>query len=322
MLYYGCEEIVMQDRVQTLLEAAESLPTYFLQYTRTRARCGKLPIFVFEGVDDPKYYTPRIDYRFGGRWRPLSIKGKSNVISLRNDIKQNPAYSNDKVGFIVDKDFDDSIVGCDIYTTPCYSVENIYLADSTIRNLLTSAGGLSNNTEAELEAIDYVLELYNNYKSKYEHHRRTKRMNLAFLYIRKELADKKISLNKLFQVSHKLGSDYNFSIKDKKDLAELKKTKIDSKNFKEFVRKNHVARNILSGNGEFYRGKQQLLFLREFVIALKSTDKAFYAKIKKETGVRVAFKKTNLGADILSDLSAVATTPPCLSDFLDNFFGK
>ncbi len=77
------------DRTQVLIEAIDSVPAYFLQYSRLRTKVKVLPIFVFEGNDDPKYYTPRISQVYGSSWWPITMHGKSNVIGLRDafDVK-------------------------------------------------------------------------------------------------------------------------------------------------------------------------------------------------------------------------------------------
>lgn len=307
-----------QSRVEKLLEASDGVETYFLAYTRARARASKKnPVFVFEGIDDPKYYASRISYRFGHDWEALTVKGKSVVKLLKNTIKNNHSYSEDKVAYFIDRDFDEDSTSVDTYVTPCYSIENLYTKEESIKQLLVSSAGLSQNSEEHIGIVNWIVEKYQIYKKKYSQNKNIKRMNLLFLYIRKSLQDKRISLDSLFTISHTICKTYTFNVTAKQKFTDLLET-LDTVDFKKFIRKNKTAKLILQAKTDFYRGKQELSFLKAFVISIKSNGKLLNQSLQEEKGYILTFKNSAIGDDLLADLSSVASTPRCLTDFIDN----
>lgn len=311
----------MQSRVEKLLEASDEFETYFLAYTRARAKgLNNTPIFVFEGIDDPKYYSSRISYRFGHNWIALSVRGKSTVKELRESIQRNSSYCKDKVGYFIDKDFDDDSTSVDTYVTPCYSIENFYTHEEAVKQLLVSSAGLSQNSEEHNEVIDWVLDKYTTYKKEYSSNKKTKRLNLAFLYIRKVLHDKLIKLDSLFTISHSISHTYTLTITAKQKFIEILPN-FDYCEFIQFIRNDSTARLIRQAKTDFYRGKQELSFLKEFITSIKSegkpSNKSLNKLLKEEKGYSLIFKNTAIGNDLLSDLSSVASTPRCLTNFLD-----
>lgn len=95
-------------------------------------------LFVFYEGQDNDYYFPRIQQYSSLEVEPINCKGKSKVISIYKIIVTKPEYDKYKKGFFVDKDFDlntDSILSS-FYVTSGYSVENFYLSDNCMEQLL------------------------------------------------------------------------------------------------------------------------------------------------------------------------------------------
>ena len=71
-------------------------------------------------------------------------------MSQRSKIRKHSVYYNAPCLFFVDSDFDcnsDIIDFKDIYITPCYSIENLYLSDTTFERVLAAEFGLSDTTD-------------------------------------------------------------------------------------------------------------------------------------------------------------------------------
>lgn len=305
------------DRVEKLTNSALGPSTNFLFYTRVRAKAPRVPIFIFEGVDDPKYYTPRISYRFQQHWRPLSVKGKNNVLELKDDLSINPAYQADPVCFFVDRDFDDNVVGTfDLYVTPHYSVENFYVGGETVRQLIVSLCGLSTANLEDEDILDLVSDLYDRFRLSYTSNKEIRRIYFSYFFVRKALEDKRLSLDALFEIKHEMGEEYRCTVtlKEKGAFALANR---DLPGIRRFIRGSAIARRILKGDVNYFRGKQELNFIRDFLNAIRSDGQAINKYVLRKTGRRLRFKNTSIGNDILSDLSAAASTPKCLTDFLD-----
>lgn len=117
--------------------SAEVLYSYFVLYT---AQYGKNAVYCFvEGYDMPYYISIVRNIYRGKTPVGISCKGKSNVIAVNKyiesiDIDKNRKYTK---RYFVDRDFDNNDQLSDtIFVTDGYAIENYYLSDTCVSNIL------------------------------------------------------------------------------------------------------------------------------------------------------------------------------------------
>ena len=272
-----------------------------------------LALFCFFEGDDVKYYGIRIDLRVRPQRKYyLVCNGKGGVLRLATLVAER--YPASWRAFFVDRDFDEvieAIAGSQIYTTPCYSVENMYVTKSCFGNILRSEMKIDNDdgTGADLEAslakyeatMNQVLDACT--------------LLNAWLFVQrqkeKECGSKRLDidgLNLTRWVSLSLSgvaAGYDLS-----SIAE------------KFPNQHAVSGADLStafddlGTSDrilTYRGKWLLTLFRVFVTLLtqdacQRTPVLFSRKYKA---------KLALSGNVLSDLSQYADTPHCLVKYLN-----
>jgi hypothetical protein len=99
----------------------------------------------YEGKDAP-YYSFRIKIHVPERTAyPIICNGKSMVIKVFELIQNHREYDKYRKAFFVDCDFDESITatyGGSIYETPTYSVENFYIHQTCVGEILKNELGI------------------------------------------------------------------------------------------------------------------------------------------------------------------------------------
>lgn len=119
-------------------------------------------LFCFYEGEDGKYYDLRIRKYFSDI---ITYKAgnKSQVIKAFNIIKSKPEYAEVNKMFFIDRDYDDSIAGMyeDLYETPCYSIENLYVKEICFKQILQSEFSI-NPTDVEF------IKCMNDFKKRYD----------------------------------------------------------------------------------------------------------------------------------------------------------
>ena len=304
-------------RVEALKTSRDSQSVKFLEFTRVASK-GKVAVF-FEGEDE-KYYSVRLNNICPSViWAGINCKGKSNVVDIRNRIRLNETYKNYLCIFFVDSDFDDNSTLSDlpdIYTTPCYSVENLYVSDSAFARVLSSEFGVS-ETSDEHKCFEACMSKYRDIKSQYIN--AISGFNFLIREIRLmertgglvgRLNINNVSIDDLISIDLSgITKVYSESLPNSifPELAEDQA--INLENSKEYFRDK---------SGEFwYRGKQNLDFFRLFLSKLKNDRgrKEDREVFKNKGSVKLQLTKSNA----ISELSQYAETPECLREFLESF---
>lgn len=303
----------MSSRVDVLLESLNDTEVFFLEYSRIRSH-GRT-IFIIEGKDDPKFYTSKISSVLGDLWDVVSVGGKAKVLELRMSIRNHPSYKSDKVFFLMDRDFDTRILDVDIYTTPSYSIENLYCDPATIKNLIIGECGLSNyKIQRRLDIISFVVKEYERLRAIFHRSKRLITANSVFLYIRKEMNGQKICLDKVLKIEVKIAGD-NLVIKLSKKSEYNAVRLAEKSNFKNFVVHSPQLKETLASPGMLFRGKQEILFLREFIKLLKE-DSFLSKNVHSQFGYKLKMENPSMADHVLSSLAQYVRTPDCLIDFL------
>lgn len=134
---------------------ADCVETIFQDYVVSRAS-NKIYLF-FEGKDDCNYYFARLAPFIGSSpWKQYICKSKKNVLWISKKILDSTEKKQDEVlCYFVDNDFEKEKNTPDyIYVTPVYSIENFYVSDRAIENMITGIMGFSGEMD-ESDMLDY-----------------------------------------------------------------------------------------------------------------------------------------------------------------------
>ena len=202
----------------------------------------------------------------------------------------------------------------DLYLTPCYSIENLYLSDSAFERVVAAEFGLSDTTE-EHKCYEALIDVYKRTKASYLQEIK------CFNFLIRELRD----MENKGTLKSKLNIN-NLSIDDLVAINignVLKKYDEDVPVtiFSELPQDLSVC--LQSSEQHFadlsaelwFRGKQHLEFLRVFLGRVKEDrcKKASRKIFKAKGNVKLSLTKANA----ISELSQYADTPLCLKTFLE-----
>lgn len=120
-----------------LLASAENESTYFMDFNTKCQENGIGTVYCLVENYDLCFYPHRVADILGCKAAGVPCEGKKNVIALYSLIKSKPVYDKYKLRCFVDADFDDnSVVDNHIYVTNSYSIENLYMDEYVVANIL------------------------------------------------------------------------------------------------------------------------------------------------------------------------------------------
>ncbi|PST85475.1 hypothetical protein C9I86_18900 [Photobacterium sp. NCIMB 13483] len=280
-----------------------------------RIDCFKTSLIcIFEG-EDSKYYGSRIDPYFSNLNRKnLSCKGKEAVLKLREKVASNQELNSANILFFVDIDFDEKKqTDYNIYSTPCYSIENLYVTTQVFSRILTDELGLCSFRDKEL--IDNLINIYEKFESDSDD--ALAELN-AWLIVRIKESESNeninlnlnnISVDKFLSISG-LESTKKYNVIDLDSIFKVKET-IDEDALETAI---HIVNQKNKAN--FCRGKYRLEYFRLFLIEVFNESRNGEGNF---VGRKVKPKLTLVKTNIISELSQYAETPECLNEFLSNF---
>ncbi|WJH27090.1 DUF4435 domain-containing protein [Paenibacillus sp. CC-CFT742] len=267
-------------------------------------------LFCFvEGHDDSLYYGPHIINMYKGhRYQFLNCSGKEGVLSAARLICSSSEYSSAKVFFFVDSDFDVDMVSDSIYTTPCYSIENLYTSSDVFEQILKCEFQL---TDADND-FQTMMDIFKERQK--EFHDAALLMN-CWIYCQKEIGNK-LNIDDTIRPE----TFYRF-INIKVDKVEQRYQVEDLEN--KFSGVPIIDSEVLEckirefdfNRGRKFRGKFELLFLKKILEQI-SAD----ANKKRPDLFEERRKNTiSLTGNLLSIFSRYAEVPDCLIRYLSKY---
>lgn len=266
-------------------------------------------LFSFVEGNDFCYYNPRIRENTSyEKYINYRCEGKKNVIGVRDLI--NKIYhkkENNTLLFFVDKDYNFESIPADIYVTDYYSIENFYLNERTLVDIL------ENFMELEIDSVNYNLAIKYYEKCYKIYSRLAVKLNVFYYTIREY---EKIhnccrtnlnSVNFLYFVKNNSIADFSMINPSFNDLKKLYNVdfKINSIEFK----KNIILFD--ENNHNNFRGKFELEFLKWFLSTLRIEIKNGNLNFQKQTVCNYDFNM-----DIMRVLSEYAYTPDSLLKYI------
>lgn len=274
----------------------------YIQFLMDRKN-SKTHIFCFYKEEDGKYYNPRIEQKFD-KYFCYEVKNKMEVLKLLDRLTSTDLYSDTYMLFFVDREYENGLNNKEeLFETPCYSIENLYVQKECLGNVLQLKFGLS-ETDKDYEKCLHDFELREN-----EFNSQILEFN-ALAYLRRE---KEYST---FFDSIETSNIINVKVDKVSQLPRYNKmiNKIKEK-YKFNVKEIEYAKKELINNGNVtlnFRGKNQLHFFVEFIKDLRRLN---------NIGGYFSGRWNNVNIDItkncLSELSQCALTPHSLDVFLE-----
>lgn len=286
----------------------------FIKYI-TDIKNRQTKVFCFYEGEDGKYYNSRVRQYFGDNFITITLGGKNEVLTLLKQIRNNTENRESNIMFFIDRDFDydDNSEDEDLYITPCYSIENLYIGVECLKRFLITQLCINELDESN-DDLEKCLELYR--KVEDEFHKEISTYNILFYVSRKnKLQNRDIIFNKELRKMIKLKIDditnYSFNVEEQyKEMITLLKYQLQIEDDSIQLEKNEIMEL-----GEFrlvFHGKRELEFYKMFVKELINiyNKKMIFRDISKKIQVDV-------NVDTLGTLSQYAETPKLLHEFLN-----
>lgn len=279
---------------------------YFLNFMKI-VKNEKIPV-CFEGKDI-QYYRSRLEQYLTEDFGHIPCDGKSTVLELREEIKEHSDYKDELCLYFVDCDFDDNSDihnQDDVYITPCYSIENLYIADRVFEKILSDEFGINPNDDKQFDLFSKILSEYK--ERKREFFQCIKEFNFYVYLIKINQAD--LSYNDI-KILNLVRIEVDSVIKKYTCISEVLKG-IDLNNFDLSMAQTYFSDKEPERH---FRGKNNFHFLEKFLTKLqedankKNSRKIFPRKMS------ISYTTQNL----LSSYSKYAETPQCLIDFLKKY---
>ncbi len=297
------------ERISLLVEmrlGREESSTAFMEFTSKRKYHSNYAFCFYEG-EDGKYYDHRIRSIIGKDFIHIKAGNKIKVLKVMKLIKDKPEYQSVNTMFFVDRDmgFDmKEYKEKDVYVTPCYSIENLYVNEDSFGMILETEFGLN------IDDADYIT-----YKQKFVemYHDFCELMlefnALVLLRKEKELDCEKVIIQNIKTTDLVTIDVYSGISKSSKynDTIEKLKEKLDVKDEEITSAKIRLLEHGEKSN--IFRGKNQFDFMTKYIEQLYKGRKELFDPVPQN--IKIAPNQNRL-----STFSLYAQTPECLENFL------
>lgn len=300
----------MNNLVDQMIKSTEKDIAVFHKFILDYKKFNNMLFYFVEG-EDFCYYNPRIKkYSNSMNYINYRCDGKRNVIGVNNLIKENVIIeNNNKFMFFVDRDYGLDEIPKNIYVTDSYSIENFYLNDESVKDILENFIEVNKNTNNYKLSLEYFKKTYIEY-SKF-----ALKINIFYYTIREyEKINKclRADFNKIkFSKFIKNDSIDSFLMKDLsyKELLDIYKINYD-------IEENIFKRNSLlfnENNHYNFRGKFELEFLKWFLKKIRDAIKNGLYNFDESSVCSYDFN-----VDTMKVLSEYASTPKSLEEYIIN----
>ena len=301
-------EIENSSLLNEMRESRENANAVFIKFIEHYREFTDFVFCFYEG-EDGKYYNQRIKKIIGDKIIPLKVGDKFNTLQLWRKINNDETYNYVSKMFFVDRDMDEipKDRDGDLYITPCYSIENLYVNKITFANILESEFSLNKIDSDYKKCIDLFDNLYEQFCNEMVEFNA-----LVFIRNRKKLGNGNVSLSdikitKMFSIDFggiTRKESYITVINDLKEKLDVKDDELD-----DGINKIHEKKDYSNQ----FRGKNQLDFFVALIHLLKEANKNKCFFEKSHTSVNITITNNRL-----SELSQYAITPDCLVKFIQN----
>lgn len=328
------EQIEQDEYIEKIRNSKHSYTVPYQQFVKNFDINNPKLFCFFEGDDDPKYYNMRIKTKIKDEIEQslakcdteyIVCKGKDQVLKVAELVNNNNEYKYSKdvwTIFFVDKDCDnvEDLRKDNVYVTPCYSIENLYLSTNTFDEILKCEFSLNasetiDNFNTAKRIYEEALEQFNDVMEEFN----------AYLYIqrKRQAQDNSFRMDlkdiKNLDIFCEINLEIDNKVIKKDYMSELKR---------KFPHLSEITQNELEEQKKFFRtvsktkifrGKYLILFLRKVLEKLR-TEMIKRKSLIFSRRVRVSLIMPEDISNIISQLSQYAETPNCLHEFLSKIY--
>lgn len=294
------------DEVEELRVARQKANAVYLKFTESRENFSNYAFCFFEG-EDAKYYNSRIKKHFKGNFLTYPVGNKKEVLKLLNKIENDSLYDNVVKMFFIDNDFDESLKGTteNLYETPCYSIENLYVQEDCFRDIIQSEFGINQTHEDYQKCIKDFEDRFKEFMNEVEEFNA-----LALLRRKKSNLNSDVRFGDI-KTTHLVNIGVNQTSKANRYNEIINNIKIKL-NIQQVELLESIVELREKDNAIMrYRGKNQLDFFCIYLQKLKELNNKGQYFSEKHNCV-----KLNITGNRLSELSQYALTPQCLDIFI------
>lgn len=295
---------------EELLKIAENSPAVAFHRFVLLCNGRENDLFCFFEGRDSQYYCNRIRTITNRNYHPISCGSKHTVLDTYKQLSNGSIYDKYLKAFFVDRDFDPPIQNDNLYETPCYSIENFYVNEECLSEILKNEFGL---TEANPEYIQ-IIDMF---KANLTNHNQSTVLFNAWYAALKERKFRENLKTTGVTLDDNLPEDFIClkigSISSKYDLEKIKETFPNAIEVSEAEVLSKKDEFLSGATSDKLRGKYQFAFFIEFLRFLIRDANHEKQVLKQKT-------KFNIDkANIFSHLSQYAVTPNCLKTFLKRY---
>lgn len=311
----------MIDRKEMMKRKGKNVSVYLTKLLKRIDSYDSTLVCVFEN-QDAEYYGSRIDMYISDLNRKnLECKGKEYVLEIKRKVDTNDELKKANILYFIDSDFDDlinsdndlkKVIDDDVYTTPCHSIENLYVSESSFKKVLTDRFHIN-----ELDNPDLFTSIINTFKVFESNADECLKELNAWLMVAIEDSnmDSSIVLNINNYSINSFLSFNNYSVEKIYQFEDLKgifkiNYCIDESRYSSYLEKLNEG-----GLNKVSRGKYRLEYYREFLLQIIK-DAVDGCSIFQNNRNKISLQ---LSKNPVSELSTFAETPQCLKNFLIGF---
>ncbi|MFL9890217.1 DUF4435 domain-containing protein [Paraburkholderia sp. RL17-381-BIF-C] len=309
------------DRVNYFSDLLESEAPLFKKYVSRRKKWKTDAVFVFEG-DDEKYYSSVIGTIFSTEYHGFVSGSRGNSIALHKALASNDQLSDDVTYFFIDRDFvleDD--LSEKVYVTSGHSIETYYCDELAVKRMIRSEAGLGkakNEHADEDEVLADVMSLYGRFHAELMKSRELKKANILLFLFSATGSELKLNLNQNISLVSQFYAHAGFvrmtvSLTVGKHLSAILNQHVRGRGKELFSMRSHLKD---FRENPICRGKQELEFLREFLVSCGGG--VLHRYVKDKFGYSVSLRFNGGSSDLLSFGAQYAIKPQKLIDFINH----
>lgn len=131
---------IVEDAKKELESGIVAYMEFALEYKNTTS----IVYCFYEGYEDRNFYSLRVKSYFPEfEYFDFVCKGRDNVMKVYNLIKSHPEYKSSVIGYFLDQDYEPVVENPEIFTIPCYSIENLFAYNDTVETILLNEFNIS-----------------------------------------------------------------------------------------------------------------------------------------------------------------------------------
>lgn len=263
----------------------------------------------FEGKDT-HYYSARIQNYFMKEYEPIICGNKAQVLHTYSYFLKTKSYNKYSKAYFVDSDFDERLNNNDIYETPCYSIENLYVNEYAIKQILKAEFFLTSGDKSFADAIKTFKDNLNKFNASvllfngWYYSLKKKKVKEMLKTTNVSLNDK-LPKNLITFEINSISSNYDLDKINTIFPEALIVTEGEVLSCVECLSKEDLSHRL--------RGKYQIQFLKKILNHFIEDCNIHGSIFKSKT--KFSLNEANL----MSQLSQYALTPDCLIEYLKKF---